>query len=132
MGKQLIDAEQLGRLQAALRDCSAEVQDLAHSLLEDITSDVARDARSHVPHRSGRAGASYRSRGVVIEFGGADAPYVPWLEFGGRVGRKRSVLRAFNPQGRYVYPAIARNLKDVEKQVEDLIGQITAGFLEVE
>lgn len=130
-GKPIIQAEQMERLRAALRDVSEDIGDLVHSLIEDLTGDVVRDAASHVPRMTGRAKASYQARGATIVIG-EGVPYVPWLEFGGRVGRKNATLRAFNPQGRYVYPAIARNAKDIEKQIDDLISQITGGFLEVE
>ena len=132
MAKQLINAVQLEELRAALRDVGDDIGDLALSLLEEIASGVVADARSHVPQRTGRARATYRLRGTAIVFGDDSAPYVPWLEFGGKVGRHNSNLRAYNPQGRYVYPSIARNMADVERRVDDLISQITAGFLTVE
>jgi hypothetical protein len=60
-----------------------------------------------VPRRTGRAGgtikaASTRTEARVSE-GGARAPYMPWLDFGGRVGRKNSVKRPFLKEGRYIW-----------------------------
>ena len=128
----IISAAQLAELTTALRDLEDDIGDLAMSLLEDISEDIAADVRSRVPYRTGRARQSYRVTGHSITFGGDQAPYVPWLEFGGKVGRKNSVKRPYVRKGRYLYPAIAENLDDIEKRVDDLISQITGGFLTVE
>ena len=129
--KTVFDAGQVSELQTALRDVSDEIGDLVRSLMEDIAKDVATDARNRVPHRTGRAAASYKALGTEISFGDG-VPYVPWLEFGGRVGRKESVKRPYKPKGRYVYPAIAENAADVAEKIDSLIEQVTGGFLEVE
>lgn len=68
---------------------------------------VVGDARPMVPSRSGRArksmkAASTRTK-VRVKAGGSRAPYYPWLDFGGRVGRKQSVERAVFKEGRYLY-----------------------------
>ena len=126
-----IRAAQASELQTALRDVSDEIGDLVMSELEDIAKAVAADARARVPHRSGKAQASYRSSGTAVLWGDG-VPYVPWLEFGGKVGRKDSVSRPYTRKGRYVYPAIAERMAEIEERVDDLISQMTAGFLEVE
>ncbi len=131
MAKPLIDAVQLERLAAVMRDMSDDVKDLVASLMEDIANQVVRDARQNVPSLTGRARASYKAAGHELTIGDG-VPYVPWLEFGGKVGRNKSNLRAYNPRGRYLYPAIARNMAHVEKQVDDLIEQASHGFLEIE
>lgn len=67
-------------------------------------------AQARTPVRSGRARDSLRAvtvrGGGAIRGGGAKAPYFPWLDYGGRVGRKRSVVRDYIKGGRIVYPAI--------------------------
>ena len=128
----VISAAQLAELTAALRDLDDDIGDLAMSLLEDISRDIAADVRARVPYRTGRARQSYKVTGHSITFGGEQAPYVPWLEFGGKVGRKKTTKRPYIRKGRYLYPAIAENLDDIEKRVDDLISQITGGFLTVE
>lgn len=134
MGKaaELVGAAQAAELRAALRDCSDDIADLVSSELEDIAKDVASDARGRVPQVTGAAAGSYRPRGTGVIFGGVDVPYVPWLEFGGAVGRKKAVIRPKVKGGRYLYPAIAENLADIEKRVDDLIGIATGGYLEVD
>ncbi|MEK8107406.1 hypothetical protein NKG94_23815 [Micromonospora sp. M12] len=41
-----------------------------------------------------------------IALGGRRAPYAPWLDFGGRVGPSRSVVRPYVRGGRYVYKGL--------------------------
>ncbi len=79
---------------------------------------VVDDARSRMPRRSGRAAKSVKARStrtaVRIASGGARAPYVPWLDYGGKVGPNNSVTRKFEPDGRYVYPAFRDNRERVD------------------
>lgn len=64
-------------------------------------------ARPRIPSRSGRAAGSLKAQStrtlVRVSAGGARAPYYPWLDFGGAVGRRRSVRRPFLQEGRYIY-----------------------------
>jgi len=80
--------------------------------LNEAADVVVSDARPRVPRRSGRAAASIKAQStrttVRVAAGGARVPYYPWLDFGGRVGRKKSVKRAFFKEGRYLYPAYRR------------------------
>src|SRR5258705_3090786 len=63
--------------------------------------------RPKIPHLTGAAAASLRAQSsqseARISVGGAKAPYYPWLDFGGRTGRKKSVVRPFFSEGRYIY-----------------------------
>lgn len=128
----LVGAAQMAEFKAALRHVSDDIGDLMLSELEDIARGVAQDASRLVPRRSGAAAASYRPQGPAVTFGGPQAPYVPWLEFGGKVGRSKSVSRPYVKRGRYLYPVIARDLADIEKRVDALIEQASNGWLEVD
>lgn len=68
-------------------------------------------ARPRIPRRSGRAAGSVRvastRTAVRVRAGGARVPYYPWLDFGGKVGRNRSVVRPFYPDGRYLWKGLA-------------------------
>lgn len=70
-------------------------------------------AKPKMPKRTGAAArtvrvASTRTEARVRE-GSAKVPYVPWLDFGGKVGRARSVRRAFYSDGRYLWPGLVAN-----------------------
>lgn len=60
-----------------------------------------------IPRRSGKAARSVKARStrtaVRVSGGSARVPYYPWLDFGGKVGRGRSVSRPFEKEGRYLY-----------------------------
>jgi len=64
-------------------------------------------ARPRVPRRSGKAAGSIKPQStrtaVRVSAGGRKAPYYPWLDFGGRIGKRKSVKRAFLKEGRYLY-----------------------------
>lgn len=97
---------------------------------------VAAEARSRVPSKSGRAASSIKAkggnRGAGISFGGTKAPYYPWLDFGGSVGRGHEPGRAFSGAvkrpivegGRYVYPALAAKQDEVRGKVDDLLADL--------
>jgi hypothetical protein len=74
---------------------------------------VVNDARSSIPTKSGKAKASVKARSTAtasrVVGGSKKAPYYPWLDFGGRVGRARSVNRPFIKHGRYIYNAYFDN-----------------------
>lgn len=82
---------------------------------------VVTAAQPRVPLGPGRGGhakssikaASTRTAARVRE-GGKRFPYMPWLDFGGRVGRNRSVYRPFIKRGRYVWAAFDDNRDRVE------------------
>ena len=59
-----------------------------------------------------------------IEAGGSKVPYYPWLDFGGRVGRRKSVHRPFLKDGRYIYDAFNRHR-------DDFIDVMREGLLDV-
>ncbi len=98
-----------------------------------IAERVAAATRGRIPSVSGRAEASVRprasQRGAAIAFGGTAAPYLPWLDFGGSVGRGKvsgrpwsgSVKRDMPRGGRYVYPTIEDHRSDIEHAAEEAV-----------
>jgi len=75
--------------------------------LNDAAEVVIDYARPRVPMRTGKARRTIKARSTRtlarVSAGGSKAPYFPWLDFGGRVGRKRSVYRVVRKHGRYLY-----------------------------
>jgi hypothetical protein len=115
----------LAEVNRALRQVADKVGgDGLKAALLGIAGKVATSARGKVPAGgSGKAAGSIQphstSRGASISFGGQAAPYMPWLDFGGSVGRghvsgqawsgaiKRDWMGRPVGEGRYVYPAIS-------------------------
>lgn len=107
-----------------------------------IAESVATDVRAKVAHKSGRAAGSVtargKQRGAAIAVGGSRAPYYPWLDFGGSVGRGHkpgvggsgAIKRDMVPDGRYLYPTIAEHNKQIKNEVDQLLERLArqAGF----
>lgn len=89
---------------------------------------VARAAKPKVPVRTGRAASTMRAvvvnGGGGVKFGGPKAPYAAWLDFGGKVGRNKSVIRPFVKIGRYRYPALASKRDEVVRTYEELLEDV--------
>lgn len=101
---------------------------LAFNAAADI---VVQDAKPRVPSKTGAARGSVKARSTQafarVSGGGNRAPYYPWLDFGGRVGKGRSVKRPFIKDGRYIYDAYYRNrprfAEVLEQQLLDVAAQ---------
>jgi hypothetical protein len=121
-------------LQRALKRLGNGAEKELKSEFKDIAEDVAADVRPKVPSISGRAASSVKgrgtSRGGSIAFGGSAAPHYPWLDFGGRVGRNRSIERPFVPEGRYLYPTIREKRPELIRRTDEVIERLAkkAGF----
>lgn len=105
--------------------------------LNDAMGVVVGYARPKIPKRSGRAAASLKARSTRTEArvaaGGRRAEYYPWLDFGGKVGRKKSVKRPFIGDGRYLYPALTERRQQITDALQNaLVSVAEAAGLEVE
>lgn len=96
-------------------------------VLNDAVDVIVTDAKPTVASNTGGAARSMRAMSTQtkarVRAGGAKAPYYPWLDFGGRVGKYRQVSRPYSEEGRYIYPTY-RNKRDSgefqEKMLEGL------------
>lgn len=98
---------------------------------------VVKHATMRIPRRSGRAQRSLKARStrttVRVAAGGRVAPYYPWLDFGGRVGRNRSVRRPFLKEGRYIYAAYFEKRRTFEEVLtRALLGVAASAGIEVD
>jgi hypothetical protein len=97
---------------------------------------VALNDAAEIVLRSGRAAASLKARStrtaVRVAAGGRKAPYYPWLDFGGRVGRRKQTKRPFIGDGRYIYPALSAKRGEFEAAVtRALLGAAESAGIEV-
>lgn len=99
----------LKELRKALKDADAALPKALRLAMNEAAELVVTEARMDVPTVSGKARKSLRPQStatsVRVTAGGPRAPYYPWLDFGGRVGRRKATVRPFSPDGRYLYPA---------------------------
>lgn len=88
---------------------------LAFNTAADLVVDYA---RPQIPRRSGRAARSVKARSTRtaarVVGGSPRVPWYPWLDFGGRVGRNRSVKRPFIKEGRYIYAGFYAKRREFE------------------
>lgn len=120
-----IKIEGLNQFVRSVKKLDADVPKTLRVAFNNAAEIVVETARPQVPTRTGRGKASIRARSVrtavrVVE-GGAKAPYMPWLDFGGRTGKNKSVVRPFLKEGRYVWWAFAQRKKDVLKAASEAI-----------
>lgn len=119
-----------------LKKISKELPKEIRLVGNDAVQPVLNWAKPKVPRRSGKAANSMRAastqKGARIKAGGARAPYYAWLDFGGRVGRNKSVSRQFYSDGRYIYPALAATRPEVEQiYIDGVIKVIESAGIEV-
>lgn len=121
-GRDPITIDGLGVFVRNLKVIDAELPKALRVGLNAAADLIVDYARPRIPTRSGRAARSLRARStgtaVRVSAGGARAPYYPWLDFGGRVGRNRSVQRAFLKDGRYIYEGYRRRRPQVVEVLE--------------
>lgn len=86
---------------------------------------VVQGARPGIPTRSGKAKGSVKAKSTQtasrVTGGGNKAPWYPWLDFGGRVGRNRSIKRPFLSEGRYIYRSYYDNRGKYVELLEDAL-----------
>jgi hypothetical protein len=92
---------------------------------------VVADARPRVPvgpaaggHALTNLRASSTATAARVSFGSKRYSYGAWLEFGGRVGRKRSVHRPFIREGRYMFPAYHAQKPNVERELHRALVEV--------
>ena len=114
-----IRVEGLAELRRSLRQVDSTLARALRLAGNKAAKLVVDEAVPTVPRRSGKAAGSMRTRSSQTETrvvsGGNRAPYMPWLDYGGNVGKDNTAHREFIRSGRYVYPAFERVRDEVER-----------------
>lgn len=120
----------LAQFRRNLRDLDTALPRALRLAGNEAANLVVDAARVTVPRRSGKAAASIKAKSsqsaTRITSGGARAPYMPWLDYGGRVGKNNTARREFIKDGRYVYPAFRRERPNVEKVLREALERVAA------
>jgi hypothetical protein len=115
----------LREIQAALRQLDGESQKQLRVVLNSAAQAVVGGASRRVPTKTGAARQSIRAasgqREAKVSGGSKKVPYYGWLDFGGKVGRARSVSRPFLQSGRYIYPAYDANKDSIGKALSQAL-----------
>jgi hypothetical protein len=117
-----IKIEGLTRLNRSLRSISKDAPKQLRLVGNEAANLVVDDARPDVPTLTGRAAKTVKAASTrtaaQVKAGGVRAAYYPWLDFGGRVGKNRSVRRTFIKGGRYIFPAYSDNRELIGERLE--------------
>lgn len=80
------------------------------------------------PAKGGHAKTSLRAASTNsaarVAFGGKRFPYAPWLDFGGRVGRRHQTQRPFLKEGRYVWKTYGENKREITRVLRDELSDL--------
>lgn len=121
----------LAEFQRGLKKLDGEAPKQLRIALNSVADLLVNRARQKVPVLSGAARASIKARSTRtsarVAVGGRKAPYLPWLDFGGKTGRNRSVDRPFHVDGRYVFVALKEIRGDLEKALDEGIRNVARG-----
>lgn len=123
-----IRIEGLAQFNRALKRIDGDLPKMVRLAMNSAAAVVVDYGQARIVRRSGRAAATIRARSTrtmvrVVE-GGPRAKYVPWLDFGGKVGRNRSVSRPFHTEGRYLYPALRDERSAIERALVDALTEV--------
>lgn len=119
-----------------LKTISADLPKCIRLANNEVADIVVVYVKGRMENRTGGAVSTVKAastqKEVRVKEGSAKRPYVPWLDFGGRVGPKRSVKRKFQSDGRYLYPALYANREVLtEKLTSQLIALCRKAGVEV-
>lgn len=124
-GEQTIQIRGLRELNRNLKKMDRELSKEMSKGLADVAQFVLDRAKPLVPRDSGDAQASMKVRKSPTEarlaVGGTKAPYFPWLDFGGRVGRNKSLSRPVISGGRYIYPTVAKHDRQIKEMLDKVL-----------
>jgi hypothetical protein len=120
-----IHVQGLREFQTSLKRLDSDMPKVLRLGLNSVADVVVDVARPRVASQSGRARGSVRAKStrtaVRVAGGGKRVPYYGWLDYGGKVGRSRSVVRPFKKEGRYLYPAYYATRDDIPRLLEDAL-----------
>lgn len=112
MAAEPVKVEGLDSFRKSLKVLDRDLPKALRLAFNEAADVVVSEATRKIPRRSGRAQRSVKAKSTQsaarISGGGNKAPYYPWLDFGGRVGRNKSIIRPFKKEGRYIYDAYHR------------------------
>jgi len=98
--------------------------------LNQVAQVLVDEARPEIPSVTGAARSSLRAQSsqttAKVAAGGPKAPYYAWLDFGGRVGRRKQTKRAVISGGRYIYPTLEREREKINRVMLEAMTQLAA------
>lgn len=123
-----IQVDGLKELQKKLKAVDKTAPVALRIALNSVADIVIKHGRPLVPKRSGAAQKSWKAKSTRTEsrvsYGGPRAEYMPWLDWGGRVGRKKRTVRPFIKEGRYLYPTVKKHKAEIQRTVDEGLADV--------
>lgn len=120
----------LNEFRKGLRGIDRGLPKTVRMVLNNVTTILIDHVRPQIPQKTGAAAASLKPQSTQsqarIAAGGPSAPWYPWLDFGGRVGKKKSVVRPYIAGGRYIFPGLAEKRADIETAMLEGLAQLAS------
>jgi hypothetical protein len=121
----------LKEINKALRQIDSDAPKGMRVALNGCADFLIDKVRPQIPKKTGAAARSLKARStrtsVRIAVGGTSAPYYPWLDFGGKVGKNDSVVRPFFTEGRYIYPTFRTSKEEFTKIMDGAVMAVVVG-----
>lgn len=131
MTEMTIGVTGLAQFNRALRKLDKEAPKALRVALNGAADLLIDRTRPQIPRRTGAAAASLKAKSTRtsarVAVGGRKAPYYPWLDFGGRTGRKRSVQRPFYKEGRYLFPTLKKIRPEIMDHLQSALTDVARG-----
>ncbi|WP_157621581.1 HK97 gp10 family phage protein [Saccharothrix sp. NRRL B-16348] len=94
---------------------------------------IVNEAKPKIPvgpaaggHASTSIKAASTRTAARVSAGGKKFPYYAWLDFGGKVGRKKATIRKFHKSGRYIWKAYEDQRSHVAQTLSDELKKAAA------
>jgi hypothetical protein len=136
-----VEVKGVRELQTALKRVDSDLPREMKAGFLRVAERLVKYIEPKVPRMTGAAASSVQARatqlGAGIRGGGNAAPWYPWLDFGGSVGRGHrpgqgggAIRRPIIKSGRYIYPTVAQHEPDIREEVERFMDKLesTAGL----
>jgi hypothetical protein len=124
----VLHVEGLAQVQRSLRQIGPAAAKGLRLALNEAAELLIDRVRPKIPSRTGAARRSLKARSsqkaVRIAVGGRRAPWYPWLDFGGRTGPGRSVVRPYIADGRYLYPGLRANRAEIQQLIVQRLREV--------
>ncbi|MCG3757370.1 hypothetical protein [Amycolatopsis sp. Poz14] len=134
MAEEPIRVEGWRELSRSLRRVNTELPKGLRLAANSAAQLVVNEAKPRVPVGPGKGGhasssikAASTRTAARVQGGGAKYPYYPWLDFGGKVGRKKAVSRPFMKTGRYLWKSYADQQERVAQKLDDALRSVVEG-----
>lgn len=133
-GEVQVEIRGLREFRAQLRALNGNTDEAGREASRKAAELVIEHARPRIPTGPARNGhvkdtlrAVDAGKRSYVRAGGASHPYYPWLDFGGRVGIRASVRRAYIKEGRYIFPAYSAVFPRIKAVLDDELREAAHG-----